>query len=172
MFNAEIQKLSSQDVEVAELKKKNNEEAHKSQLREMFSVMDKSGDGKISWCELHVMLQNLKLLRYVEKMGVNPFHLSELFKILRKGGSSVHDSYVELDEFVSGVMEVEGTAKAIDILALSKSVERLSFRLDVKEFSEKLISHSETKPFESLLQQASPSQVSTRSATTMFGAPI
>lgn len=167
MFNAEIQKLCSQDVEVAALKKKHDEEVHKSQLREMFSIMGKSGYDKVSWCELNEMLQNPKFVRYVKKIGINPFHLTQLFKILSRGGSSVHDSQVELEEFMSGVMEVEGTAKAIDILALSKSLERLSFRLDSKELSEKLISYSETRPFESVLQQASPSQMSMRSRMTV-----
>jgi len=154
MFIAETHKICNQDKEVQALKKKRDEETHKSQLREIFSVMDKSGDGNVSWHELQIMLQNHKLLQWVEKMGINPLHLVELFKILKKGGGGLEDGYVALDEFVSAVTKVEGDARAIDILAVSKSVERLSSRLDAKESLQAM-------PFESVLQQGSPAQVST-----------
>merc|ERR1719487_883762 len=70
MFIAETHRLCDHDKEVARLEKNRDEEAHKSQLREIFAEVDKSGDGELSWEELQIMLTSRRLLRCVENLGV------------------------------------------------------------------------------------------------------
>merc|ERR1711881_156115 len=104
VFIAETHRICAHDKELKALEKNRDEETHKQQLREILSEVDTSHDGLLSWQELEVMLESNKLQRWVEKMGINPLHLMELFKILRKGGGTVQEGYVEIDELVSTVL--------------------------------------------------------------------
>jgi len=144
MFIAETHKICKHDVEIADLKKKSDSERHKRDLRQLFRKVDESGDGKVSWREMQIMLGNQQLVTWVKKMGINPLHLTELFKIIMKGGEHVEDGYVILDEFVSGMLKVEGAVRSIDILAVMKSVEKLGAKIDSND-----LLHS--SPFKSIL---------------------
>merc|ERR1711881_655864 len=62
MFIAETHRICAQDKEMAALKKHSEEDAHKTQLREIFQEVDESGNGRVSWQELHAMLKNQRLL--------------------------------------------------------------------------------------------------------------
>jgi len=125
MFIAETHRICDQDKEMATLQKKRDEEGHKDQIREIFAEVDQSGDGNLSWQELQVMLENRKMRRWAEKIGIDPLHLTELFKMLRKGEGTLQESYVVLDEFVSGLLKVGGTARSIDILGISHAVQKM-----------------------------------------------
>jgi hypothetical protein len=164
MFIAETHKICDHDKEVTHLMKKRDGHLIKKQLRDMFSEVDGSGDGTVSWQELNVMLESKKLLRWLEKMNINPLHLVELFKVLQKGGSSPEESYVDLDEFMSALLKVDGPAKSIDVLALHKAVEKLDRINNIFESRQMM---QQGGPFESLLRQGSPTEVPTLKLLTV-----
>lgn len=146
MFIAETHKISKDDTVMADLKKKNDAEKHKKDLRQLFREVDASGDGKVSWWEMQHMLKNHhQLLSWVKKMGFKPLHLSELFKIIRKGGERVEDGHAIVDELVSEMLKVEGQASSLDVLAVAKAVERLNAKLDANEMQQSI-------PFASIMK--------------------
>ena len=146
MFIAETHKICEDDVKIADLKKKSESARHKKDLRKLFREVDENGDGKVSWREMQIMLGNQELLTWVKKMGINPLHLTELFKVIMQGGENVEDGYVILDEFLAGMLRVEGAVRSIDILAVMKSVERLGAKIDANE-----LKHS--PPFASIMMK-------------------
>lgn len=147
MFIAETHKICQGDSKLAALEKKRDARKHKRDLRQLFHAVDASGDGKVSWWEMQRMFENQNLLDWFQKMNLDSLLLTELFKILMKGGDQVEEGHVLLDEFVAGVLRVEGGATALDVFAVTRSIQRLSAQVDAIDIK----ASNRCKPFASIL---------------------
>jgi len=80
-------------------------------VHQLFSDIDISGDGKITYHELEAHLTQDNVRAYFEHLGIPVGDVWDLFKILDEDESS----FLNMDEFITGCLRLKGPAKVIDV---------------------------------------------------------
>jgi len=121
VFISETNRIVAGDAELALVKSQRAREDYARKLQTMFKVLDKSGDGKISWDEFQVLLSDDVTKAWAAAMEIDTRELQELFTYLDTG-----DGEVTLDEFMEGIPKMKGNARSTDsvhMLALARRLE-------------------------------------------------
>mmetsp|Transcript_41219 Transcript_41219/g.122316 ORF Transcript_41219/g.122316 Transcript_41219/m.122316 type:complete len:204 (+) Transcript_41219:3-614(+) len=94
-------------------------------LRRVFLRLDKDGDGKITWDEFEPLLtkETMKVMMSTLEVDVND--LKTLFGILAD-----EDGEIIAENFVSGIQNIKGQAKALDMVSLINMVKKLDEKVD------------------------------------------
>merc|ERR1711924_345421 len=103
--------MGNKEVQLEEEQKK--KEANAAKLREMFALVDESGDGTISWDEMEQLMHNPTALMYLSKLELSVNHLETIFRLLDDG-----DGEITLEEFIAGISKLKGQARSIDVVDL------------------------------------------------------
>lgn len=120
------------------------------QLRDLFFELDQDGDDKISLEELSRGMEDSRIKAYFTHLNIDMARAPEFFGFLDTDGNG----FVTMDEFITGCMRFQGSAKPLEVAsllietkALGRKVDELGFRFDM----------------------ITPRVVSTPSGTTHFG---
>mmetsp|Transcript_53838 Transcript_53838/g.125539 ORF Transcript_53838/g.125539 Transcript_53838/m.125539 type:complete len:521 (-) Transcript_53838:120-1682(-) len=111
---ADQSKLKSAEKRLEDLRKA-YEKIHK-----VFQDGDNNQDGVLTRDEFREQMQQPKVARYFEEIGIDPNEAEYLFTILDYDGSG----YLDAAEFVGGLLKVIGSAKAKDIMAVHCELRR------------------------------------------------
>merc|ERR1711862_712541 len=89
--------------------------------RAVFSAVDETKSGRITWPDFERALDHAHVKTFFEATGICISEARNLFDLLDVSG----DGTISFDEFLNGCLRVKGTAKALDLLVLSREVSLL-----------------------------------------------
>lgn len=114
-------KVASRDEDVMIQEKQKASEAYLKHLGNLFTDLDESGDGQISKEEFEAALLQPRIRHWFAALEIDVSDLPKLFMMLDDG-----DGQISKEEFLGGLKKVKGPALSIDMLALTKEVQRVS----------------------------------------------
>lgn len=97
-------------------------ESMAARLHHIFTELDSSGDGSLSWDEFSVIVTDPRMKAMVASIEVDTHDLELLFSVLDDGKGEI-----QMQEFTNGILQIKGMAKALDVtqlLHISKRVEK------------------------------------------------
>merc|ERR1719499_447580 len=87
-------------------------------LREFFNKMDMNRNGTISWDEFEAHLGEDRLVTFFKDIDLCMSEAKGLFMLLDGDGSG----FIDMDEFLSGCLNLRGPARALDMQLLMREV--------------------------------------------------
>jgi len=95
-------------------------------MKEVFRQIDEDGSGEISFEEMDHFLTDPKLKEYVESLEISVEDTAMLFQLMDDDDSGV----VDIEEFCSGLMRLQGDAKSFDVQLLIFEMNKFQKRWD------------------------------------------
>jgi len=92
-----------------------------TELMRIFNSMDEDKSGELSREEFFDILEDVQFVRQMKVLDVDLQELPDIFEILDDG-----DGSVTADEFVTGMMRLQGAASSADMLKATKMMARAS----------------------------------------------
>lgn len=118
-------KIAQQDSEHLIVVQQKAAEKMAERLNHVFTELDSSGDGSLSWDEFSVVLTDPRMKAMVASIEVDPHDLEILFRILDDG-----DGQIQMEEFTNGIRQIKGSAKALDVAQLLHISKRLEKKVE------------------------------------------
>jgi len=148
VFIAETNRHANSDDELALTKKQRQKEAYCAKLQSVFTELDHSGDGHLSWEELDRLINDEMMQSLLHTMEIDTNDLRYVFEALDNG-----DSQIDFKEFVGGLTQVRGPAKGLDVFKVLTSVGRMEHTLnklvgDVSKFQKQSMHGKSNRPVE------------------------
>eukprot|EP00434_Breviolum_minutum_P000845 symbB.v1.2.000743.t1/scaffold36.1/size400579/15 len=103
------------DKDVASMKQLQLQESIVQTLKQVFEEIDSNGTCLVSLEDIEVAMETRKLGGFLESMGISTQDMITLFMILDADKSGLLD----LDEFVTGCMQLHGPAKSLQVAKMS-----------------------------------------------------
>ena len=103
------------DKDVASMKQLQLQESIVQTLKQVFEEIDSNGTCLVSLEDIEVAVETRKLGGFLESMGISTQDMITLFMILDADKSGLLD----LDEFVTGCMQLHGPAKSLQVAKMS-----------------------------------------------------
>lgn len=125
VFVAETTRAASSDDEVAIMNKSRMRKATMKKLEALFSELDHSGDGHITWDEFQYLMYDDIMKQFLGTLQLEIGDAQDLFRLLDDG-----DGRVMRDEFIHGIMTMRGEAKSIDLIILLKMARKMDRKID------------------------------------------
>jgi hypothetical protein len=111
-------------IQQAEVLKEQNQVM---QARRVFQTLDYDHSGLISEAEIRDHLEDEDVKAFFESIDVDPTEVSWLFELLDEDNSGS----IGFEEFLNGVLRLQGQAKAIDLIMITREIRRAFSHLDV-----------------------------------------
>lgn len=83
-------------------------------VRSLFEESDADGSGQVSKEEFMRVLANEEMVAHLNSLGLHTDEAHGLFELLDDDDSG----FMEVDEFVNGILRLKGAAKAVDMVTL------------------------------------------------------
>merc|ERR1719230_385158 len=83
---------------------------HEEKMKHFFSLADQNGDRRLGRNEFREMMHISGVQVWLSSMGLEASDADKLFDMLR--GT---DNYVDMDELVTGISALKGTARSLDV---------------------------------------------------------
>ncbi|CAE7202465.1 Cacna1c [Symbiodinium natans] len=112
--NTAIESAQS-DKDIAIMKQMRKHDLQVQALRHIFKEIDHDKSNLVTLAELQEALSAKKLSSFLESMGISTQDVSTLFMII----DTDHSGWIDLDEFVSGCMQLHGPAKSLQLAQMS-----------------------------------------------------
>lgn len=112
--NTAIESAQS-DKDIAIMKQMRKHDAQVQALRHIFKEIDHDKSMHVTLAELKEALSAKKLSSFMESMGISTQDVSTLFMIIDTDKSGM----IDLEEFVSGCMQLHGPAKSLQLAQMS-----------------------------------------------------
>jgi len=106
---------ASADKDIATLKQMHKRVAQMESLQQIFHEIDDSNANQVSIDELEEALTTNKLGSFMESLGISTDDVWSLFLLIDADDNGV----IDLDEFVSGCMQLHGPAKSLQVAKMS-----------------------------------------------------
>eukprot|EP00434_Breviolum_minutum_P037604 symbB.v1.2.033349.t1/scaffold4132.1/size44191/2 len=106
---------ASADKDIATLKQMHKRVAQMESLQQIFNEIDDSNANQVSIDELEEALTTNKLGSFMESLGISTDDVWGLFLLIDADENGV----IDLDEFVSGCMQLHGPAKSLQVAKMS-----------------------------------------------------
>lgn len=116
IFLKETLANAANDAELQIDESKRTSQMYQSKLKDVFHTMDGDDSGSVSYQEFIEHLDHPIIKRYMALLDIHVHDVRNLFDILDDG-----DGKITVQEFCSGVMNVRGSARALDIMVLQRS---------------------------------------------------
>merc|ERR1711979_71197 len=87
----------------------------RARFSELFGIIDQDGSGSITIGEVEAALLRSEVRAYLGSLGVEPTDAWTLFKLIDSDKTGV----IDLEQFVSGCMDLRGGAKAAHLAAMA-----------------------------------------------------
>jgi len=91
-------------------------------LRNLFGLLDTSGDGSVSWDELASIQDNPELRTWMQALDLDVYDLKGLFKMLDVDGNQS----ITLDELIESAPRIKGPAKSVDVLSVLAQIRKIN----------------------------------------------
>jgi len=125
VFIQQTLKVAQADNDVMIMQKQKAQEDYTRKLRQLFDVVDVSGDGFISWEEFSNMLSRPSLKAWMAALEIESHDMEELFQLMDHG-----DGQISVDQFTLGALRIKGQAKGIDMVQLMAQTQRVEAKID------------------------------------------
>jgi len=156
---------ANMDKDLATIKYERLKKSQVEQLRITFKELDHSSSEYISIQDLEAAMQKNKLSNFLESMDISTADAWTFFMLIDADESGLLD----LDEFVSGCMALNGPAKSIDLAKMS--FENKATRQEIRSIAEELrtlVTVNKDRPSERL--QASSTDMAPKRSDTIRSA--
>merc|ERR1712224_582629 len=98
-------------------------------MKQLFSKVDKNGDGDLSWEEFEAVTKNDWVRTWLSAMDLDITHAERLWRLMDDG-----DNKMTADELVKGISRLKGPSKSIDLLHLAHEIGLIASLLhDIRE---------------------------------------
>lgn len=111
-------KNSQKDANALLREKEKQKQVELARIRQVFEDMDINGDGELSWPEFESAFDDKELSAKLNLLGMEPDNCRDIFQLLDTG-----DGVLSVQEFFDGIVCMEGTANAKDLLRTNKTVD-------------------------------------------------
>jgi len=125
VFIAETTKSAANDSDLALMRHRKETNAFSAKLRRIFTKLDDSGDGLVTWAEFSPVLSDVHLQTYLRTLGIETHDLEHLFEALQSG-----DGTLDVNTFIESFSKVKGPAKSIDVLKLQTMAANMDKKVD------------------------------------------
>jgi len=126
VFIAETNRVAASDDELAIAKKQRAKDAQCTKLRELFTELDVSNDGFVSWEEFQDLISDGLLTTWLETLEIDTHDLTQLFALLAD-----EENRFSINDFVASLSIIKGPAKSVDMLQVTTVIGRLDRKLDL-----------------------------------------
>lgn len=103
----------------------NKRKSYTEKLQGLFGSVDRDGSGQITISELETLLSDEHMQAYLAAMGVEVDDAWSMFKLIDADESGS----IDVDEFVNGVIRLQGNAKSVDMQTMLDSQRWMARRL-------------------------------------------
>jgi len=114
-------KAAEKDCTVAVQEQLAKDKGLEDLVKNVFLAMDKDASGALTKEEFDVLMSNTKIVTHLSSVGIETKRAHGLFSLLDDDQSGS----LMIDEVVDGLLEIQGEAKAAELLSLRKDVKRL-----------------------------------------------
>lgn len=114
VFMQETFKTANLDDHIMLLQKERASKMHKQKMRALFNHLDDDCDGLVSLAEFKAVVHDLDIRQWLSAMEMDVRDVDTVFRLLDADGSQC----LTIDELVTGVGRLKGTARAIDVATL------------------------------------------------------
>eukprot|EP00927_Polykrikos_kofoidii_P050656 TRINITY_DN4454_c0_g1_i3.p1 TRINITY_DN4454_c0_g1~~TRINITY_DN4454_c0_g1_i3.p1 ORF type:complete len:760 (+),score=114.68 TRINITY_DN4454_c0_g1_i3:48-2282(+) len=121
VFIQQTFKVAARDEQVMINEKKAQVSAYLKNLESLFSVLDYTGDGFITFAELETCLQDTTVRAWFSALEVDVQETEHLFSLL----DFDQDGSICRLEFIQGIKQLRGPARSIDVMCLNKIMRRV-----------------------------------------------
>jgi len=121
LFLKDTLQSAASDAEMVVAEKMKDVEGTTVRLSEVFRKADVSGDGYLSAEELQQIMTYPKVKVWMSTLGLDVSDTRLLFRMLDDG-----DGRISYDEFVSGILRLKGSSRAMDTIHIMRHCERIS----------------------------------------------
>jgi len=111
-----VTKLAEPDIDEYEKEQKNIQRKIMQEVKTICRSMDTNNNGKISWEELQLSMQNHRVASFFSMLDLNINHTESFYCTLAEMDD---DDEVDVDCFVEGCMRMKGPASSIDLHIVS-----------------------------------------------------
>lgn len=109
LFLKQTMDVAAVDAERLAMSNMKRKDKFAGALRDIFVLVDTSGDGAISLDEFETMLQNEEVFKNFRKLGLDEDEVTALFTVL-----SDDDGCADYEEFLHGALKMNSSARTID----------------------------------------------------------
>jgi len=125
VFIQQTLRVAQNDKDIMIMQRKRAQEDYARKLRALFSYVDSSGDGRVSWDEFNILIDDPHLKTWMSALELDPHDLEGLFRLIGTGAGEI-----AVDEFVHGASLLKGSARAIDMAHVLAKVKRIEQKID------------------------------------------
>eukprot|EP00929_Paragymnodinium_shiwhaense_P116324 TRINITY_DN8577_c0_g3_i1.p1 TRINITY_DN8577_c0_g3~~TRINITY_DN8577_c0_g3_i1.p1 ORF type:complete len:654 (-),score=150.91 TRINITY_DN8577_c0_g3_i1:138-2099(-) len=129
IFISETLRSAQNDDEVLVMQKNRQVKHHTEKMELFFQEADESGDGFISLDEFKAVLENPKVKQWLAAQDINISDADLVFQ-LADTDEDEGESRLSAEELVRGLSKVKGTAKSMDMVAVSYTIQRMERKLN------------------------------------------
>lgn len=122
VFMTETLKVAHNDDVIMMREAQEKKETHRKRMHEFFEYADRRGDGLVTLDEWQAVLQNEKVRMWFAGQGLTVSDADQLFRLLRGSGEK---NYIEAEELATGMAQLQGPAKSLDVTLISRRQEML-----------------------------------------------
>mmetsp|Transcript_25246 Transcript_25246/g.57274 ORF Transcript_25246/g.57274 Transcript_25246/m.57274 type:complete len:648 (-) Transcript_25246:92-2035(-) len=99
------------------------------EMRDLFSEMDKDGNGKVTLDEIQEYFQDARVMSYFQALGLDPNDTERLFSLIDDDDSGE----INVEEFLHGCLRLKGQARSIDVHSVIHHIKRLAWKFEKLE---------------------------------------
>lgn len=126
IFIAETNRVAASDDELAITKKQRAKDLYCTKLTEVFTELDASHDGYVSWEEFSSLVTDDLIKTWLNTLEIDTLDLAHLFQMLAD-----EDNRFNVHEFVTCLSRVKGPAKSVDMLKVISTMGKVERKLDM-----------------------------------------
>jgi len=134
VFIQQTLRVAQNDKDVMIMQRKREQRDYARKLKALFSHVDTSGDGFVSWDEFNTLMDDPHLKTWMSALELDSHDLEGLFGLIDTGSGQI-----SVDEFVHRASVLKGGARAIDMAQLLAKVTRIEQKIDVHCFEDDLL---------------------------------
>jgi len=134
VFIQQTLRVAQNDKDVMIMQRKRAQEDYARKLRSLFSHVDSSGDGFVSWDEFHSLMDDPHLKTWMSALELNPHDLEGLFGLIDTGSGQI-----SVEEFVHRASLLKGNARAIDMAQVLAKVSNIEQKIDAHLHDDELL---------------------------------
>lgn len=126
VFIQQTLKVAQQDQEIMIKQKHKEQERFTKALVDLFSAIDSSGDGYITWEEIEAVVDDPKLKLWMASLDIAPRDLEIIFKAIDVNG----DNSITPEELILNAGRIRGSAKSLDIVQVLSQMKLIEGKVD------------------------------------------
>lgn len=115
-------KVAATDDVIMVRQKRRAAEVSKRKMSTLFNALDTSGQGNLEYAEFGIIAQDPEVMTWLSSMDIETDDLKTLFKLIDVDNSGS----ISIDELISRVPRIRGSARSIDVLALRRRMNEVA----------------------------------------------